>query len=306
MKIIAGSKLVVWGVGEFTDRLIPNLERFGEVIALVDRNPEKWGLRYGELYVSNPCFIRALNFDKVVVATQFVEQVCENLKTEFSITDAQILIPPKTIIKGTPFQNPICKALATKALLDIVKESNSDGLDISLDFGTLLGVIRENALIDWDDDIDLTVDHSLKDKLEEFLITYSCCPNLPNTQVCLTRIKAAGWGVIAYNLRYLHAHGEYFDINIGIRNFINGRSVYLPSFGFWSVPEEHFKTLCTTKFMGQDVSIPKNSAGYLCLVYGANWRVPCPEFTFNSYANCRVEYEKRPLNPVVNYEKLYG
>ena len=54
--------------------------------------------------------------------------------------------------------------------IDILEEFNINYFLIS---GTLLGYVRHNDFIPWDDDIDLIVDETILDKFDEILKKYS-------------------------------------------------------------------------------------------------------------------------------------
>lgn len=54
-----------------------------------------------------------------------------------------------------PFENPIMRQKATDLLCNLNSILNNEFCYIS--FGTLLGIVRENQLLSWDDDIDISI-----------------------------------------------------------------------------------------------------------------------------------------------------
>jgi len=65
------------------------------------------------------------------------------------------------------------KDIAIKLLRDTIEILDEFSIDYFLISGTLLGYVRHNDFIPWDDDIDLIVDASLIDKLPEIIQKYT-------------------------------------------------------------------------------------------------------------------------------------
>ena len=150
-----------------------------------------------------------------------------------------------------------------------------------LEGGTLLGIRREDRLLPWDNDIDVSMMVDQEDKLPIF---YS-------------ELKKAGYRV---KNRYFKRDDAPFErgslrmIKIRERRFfglIKG-AVCLDVFikypknmdCYWeiankkkSVPEKFYKSLKNITFKGQDYSVPKMTDAYLTYRYG-EWKTPIKDW----------------------------
>ena len=52
-------------------------------------------------------------------------------------------------------------------LFNVVKLLEEEGVEYWLDFGTLLGLVRDGAIIEWDEDVDISIWQTSYDKLEK-------------------------------------------------------------------------------------------------------------------------------------------
>lgn len=73
-------------------------------------------------------------------------------------------IPP-----GTGYILPDCCRMHLMSMLMLIPYI-MDGLDYWIDFGTLLGFTRDGKIIDWDDDIDISVKASTFGELERLQV----------------------------------------------------------------------------------------------------------------------------------------
>jgi phosphorylcholine metabolism protein LicD len=146
-----------------------------------------------------------------------------------------------------------------------------------LEGGTLHGIRRENRLLPWDDDIDVSMMVDQNSKLSAFY----------------KQLKKAGYRV---KNRYFEKNNTPFKkgalrmIKIRERRFfglIKGSVCFdvfikYPSDGncFWEiagkkkfVPQKYYNAFKKITFKGQDYSIPKKTDAYLTYRYG-DWKTP--------------------------------
>lgn len=62
-----------------------------EVINLIDNNPEKWGKAIGNYEIVSPSEVKKLEFDFIIVASTFYQEIEEQLKNEYNISVEKIL-----------------------------------------------------------------------------------------------------------------------------------------------------------------------------------------------------------------------
>ncbi len=134
--------------------------------------------------------------------------------------------------------------------------------------GTLLGIIRENDFIDWDEDIDLNI---LSEDMESF-------------KVALWDMLDAGFEILrcerCNHLYSVCRNNEYIDFYILEKVSPEVRT----NMGTDFVLDEHVTNLMEWDFKGINIKIPTNYEKYLELMYG-NWKTPIQyaDFELNTF-----------------------
>lgn len=161
---------------------------------------------------------------------------------------------PKTLFLGI---NQINKEIAFENLKDISKVLEKHNIPLVPCFGTLLGIIRDNDFIEWDEDVDLMV---LNENKEELLESF-------------WDMREIGFEFIrqdrCYHTLSVMRNGEYIDFNIMDKISPEIRTDYGGGFFF----EKHLTELIEWEFKGIKVLIPKDYEEYLSFMYG-EWRIP--------------------------------
>lgn len=110
----------------------------------------------------------------------------------------RLYFKPVTLFLGI---KQINRDIAIKNLKLLAKVFNEAGIKVRPAFGSMLGIVREGNLIEWDEDIDLCI---LDVEEEKFKTT-------------LWNLKAVGFDLIRYERRGLYSimkDGEYIDIYV--------------------------------------------------------------------------------------------
>lgn len=160
---------------------------------------------------------------------------------------------PQTVYLGI---KQIDKEIAFENLKVVAKIMNKSGLNWGPVLGSLLGIIRDNDFITWDEDIDLYI---LDEDKERFL-------------PLLFEFKAAGFDVIRYwrcGLVSIKRNGEYIDFYFLKKVGTNIRCAVGEVFFF----EKYFQHLTKYNFKGIELSVPEDYEEYLEFRYG-DWRTP--------------------------------
>lgn len=184
---------------------------------------------------------------------------------------------------------------AVKMLKKITRVLEKCDIPYILEAGTLLGVIRENRLLPWDNDLDITITRQYEKKL------------LKN----IWRLRLFGYQV---RVKYYKEDLKYFKrkelriIKIRHLNILKffKKDVVLDIFVkrkigneyYWTVgvrnpvlkavPETFYDNLTQIKFSGKLFSVPADSEGYLENHYGKDWRTPVKEWNFRT-SDCSVK-----------------
>jgi len=162
------------------------------------------------------------------------------------------------------------EANAKKLLFMVADVLEDVGLEFFLDFGTLLGAIREQKFIEHDEDIDLGMP-------QENL--------LPKAKIISNQFIKKGLQIEVID----HRHSEPWDGSIyaikfsgfgehgGLAGFVKTKGKRaVPSHlqSYWFVVAAKFlEELGEIEFYGRKFKMPKDADGYLTEIYG-NWRIP--------------------------------
>lgn len=157
-----------------------------------------------------------------------------------------------------------------KSITDLFDEND---IDYWLEGGTLLGVVRENRLLPWDNDLDISIKEDQWPKLEKILkkIKYRVrerrftTDNAPFKKGVTRLVKVS-------NRRFYFFKGEVvLDIFIKFKQDEDY---------FWqvgntqkSVPANFYAKTILYPFLGKDFKVPENYTGYLTNRYG-DWKTP--------------------------------
>ena len=158
-----------------------------------------------------------------------------------------------------------------------------------LEAGTLLGIVRENRLLPWDNDVDITITQQFEAQLLK----------------SLWKIRLLGLKVQA---KYYHRDLKYFKkgdlriIKVKHKNPLKffKTDVILDIFikrkidkeYYWtvgikapvlkSVPEKFYDLHTQIKFEGKHYSVPRDYEGYLENHYGKDWRIPVKKWDYRT------------------------
>jgi phosphorylcholine metabolism protein LicD len=175
--------------------------------------------------------------------------------------------------------------IALKMLSRVTRILMRNEIPYILEAGTLLGVIRENRLLPWDNDIDLTVTKLQENKLLSVLNKFRWL----GYKVSVKRYKR--------DLKYFQA-GEIRMVKIKSLSFpLFKTNVVLDIFikkligeeYYWtvgvkkpvlkSVPRRFYEVLGKIEFQKEQYSVPEDYEGYLVEHYG-DWKTPVKQWNF--------------------------
>jgi hypothetical protein len=145
--------------------------------------------------------------------------------------------------------------VARENLLAFKKIMDYNNIDFGIIYGTLLGAVREQNFIKYDEDVDVFI-------LEE---------NRENLLTLLLSLKKIGFEVARYDgdLLSIIRDDDYIDIYIFRKNFL-GRRVCNGD----TLQAEFIEQLETIVFLNEEFKVPNNKEKFLEKAYGHDWRIP--------------------------------
>ena len=182
-----------------------------------------------------------------------------------------------------PFQfTPKNRKQAHKLLRKSCEILEELGIHYWLDFGTLLGLIRENKLIDWDKDMDLSIRFESVEQVEVLIGVLS--QHYP-IKILPPSIRPGSWKLGKYRtIKAFHKKYGLIRTDPHLDFFTQYRGVYdnHKEATYRSViagvnneiPASYVDDLDTFHFDGHDYAIPNHAEEFLALRYGDDWRTP--------------------------------
>jgi len=189
---------------------------------------------------------------------------------------------------------------AIKLLSIVINTLNEFNIKYYLDFGTLIGAIRDNGLIAWDDDIDITllseVDYKRipdvlkkiknKYKLRTYLFTFNSSRlkrkkrknEIYINNVTFTNDENYQIAKVRNNKFWIFGRGNTC-IDIFFKYKFNNNLYWMAYGKENSIPIEYlYEELVEIDFCGLKCTIPKEYDKYLTYKYG-DWKTPKKDWT---------------------------
>jgi phosphorylcholine metabolism protein LicD len=178
------------------------------------------------------------------------------------------------------------QVLAENLLREIVTILDNSNINYCLEGGTLLGIYRENRLLPWDSDLDLSI---LEDELHK-IDQLTTLLKEKKFRVRFRYFETSDVHFIKGNLRILKIRKQQFfgliKSPVCLEIFIKYKK---DDHVFWKVsdktmgaPFQFYKTIKNLLFQGQEYKIPGETEAYLTHKYG-DWKTPVKEW--NAMAN---------------------
>ncbi|MBU3002095.1 LicD family protein [Paraglaciecola arctica] len=294
------TKVVIFGASLSGCSAFSDIADLYEVLAFADNDINKQGKQIEKIPVISPSEIAALKPEKVLIASEFFEQIQTQLKQ--LVSDINVEVLPARLIKPMQLKNSHRQGKTAVDLLLMLSENLAQhNVDHYIDAGTLLGVYRDNALIPWDDDLDFSIkaeslDHSIQ-VIEQLLPKMRELTGV--TWTLHQYINQQAYGAVPVGairaLKLLPNNGR--DTFPGIDFFvkyIQGQNMdyCLASRGF-RMPSSHFSHTPSHEFAGGVVYLPHAAEAYLSGHYG-DWRTPKQDWSLSEIKSATV-FESQSL-----------
>jgi len=290
-------RIIIFGAGSAGEAALKNLSTGeSEVVAFFDNDKYKVGLSLSGIPIHHANELNHFVFDIVYIASEYFEQIEQQLVQKLCVRKAKIKRLPASAIKHLSLgQNLQTTELAESILFLVCHILRQENVPYYVDAGTLLGITRDQELIPWDDDLDIAISATDHEACYQAISTV-----LPQLSM-LTGVD--------YQLQKLYSTQDFGAVKTGdLRSFkltpinLSERKPLLDVFikyksgkvmdsviasrGF-RMPVEHLENLKWHDFKGHKISIPEKPELYLERHYG-DWRTPVKEWDLGMLKNTTV------------------
>lgn len=287
-------RAIIFGAGMAGQAALENLKAEYNVIGFCDNCDDKIGKNLSSLPIYSVAQLQQQSLDKVLIASEYFEQIERQLHA--LNLSAKIEVLPARHIKSVHIgANDTIRTQAVRILHLVTDAFDKAGINYYVDAGTLLGIVRDDALIPWDDDLDLALDARHLQLALDTLATL-----IPR----ISTLTGADWKVTSYinqtafgavkvgavrslKLKALGANNELPMMDLFVK-YLDGEHMdyCLASRGI-RMPSEHFVDLERREFAGQAINLPAKVELYLERHYG-DWRTPKQDWKLSELQNSTV------------------
>ncbi len=275
-------KAVIFGASKGGQNFLKHQDTY-KIICAIDNDEKKHNSQIEEYPIFPPEELYNIDFEYIIITSMFSAAIKDQLLNQLAIEEEKIIIAPKSQLKVTyePFSDPETMKYAKEKLMKFIQLLEKKGIFYFVDFGTLLGIVREKDLIEWDDDIDLSILSSDFDLLKRFLEEelYLFNDDVGVQWSSYVMYSDDGEPISASLTFQNDLDLNKFQINIGIISFDNGLAIQT----FNQVSEHHFLTREFVPFEGESIAVPNDYETYLTITYG-DWKIPKKGLTFDDYS----------------------
>ncbi|NVK23380.1 MAG: LicD family protein [Gammaproteobacteria bacterium] len=188
---------------------------------------------------------------------------------------------------AAPFNIPLAEDL----LLKVTKALDKNNIPYHLEGGTLLGIVRDNAILPWDDDLDISIPAGYEKqtvKALRFLYwegwridkrKYYQFSSVTHTGMRVIKIRDRSRGLLNMGHSYLDI---FVKFNQGGNTYWQAKSKLM------KVDDHYYKGFDEIDFKGHKLKAPKNYQSYLSEKYG-DWKTPVKEWDCSTDEKTIVE-----------------
>lgn len=179
-------------------------------------------------------------------------------------------------------------AKAKKMLLSITELLDREGVVYHLEGGTLLGIVRDQALLPWDHDVDISIPSCELVKLRKLksrirMLGYKiherpATSAQPFWEVGQTRVlKVRGFWISILKNLIPSLRSQRVILDIFVKYDHEGYTYWQAFDKIMRVDSRYFASYEEVEFEGRKLKVPNHYEEYLAEKYG-NWRVPVKEW----------------------------
>lgn len=236
----------------------------------VDNDAALWGTTVAGLPVLQPTADNLLRAQHVIITSMWVREIYDQLRA-VGVAHSRIWVPAKPMFTSMHQRfSPGREAVALEVLGAAFESLEHTGLRVFIDFGTLLGLWRDSALIPWDNDIDVGVVGQNRSEHQQVAAALQ--------EVAVNIGIEAAVSSLENSSDVMLEVGE-ITIPVGIdQSVIRGRRIV-------NLQNPHFPEVDIDMVMPlsrlparPSIRVPNRASDYLEFRYGTSWRTPTEQW----------------------------
>jgi lipopolysaccharide cholinephosphotransferase len=283
-------RIVIFGTGGNAERVVNAGGDIYDIVAFLDNNPVRQGTHFHQRPVLAPDALPGLDYEEIVIASMWHDEIRNQLIEQHGIAPGRIRRMPKAFAsqgkRYHPFEDEATRTYAARVLRHVCDFLEQRQIACYVDHGTLLGLVRDDCIMPWDDDIDLSVAQ------EDRLALYACAPDLlqsmPDADVLEWRAEIVYNSIdeeVALFLFVDDPAGERNAFNVGLSFFRKENGLAIEAIN-WA-PAHFYQGGEWIETALGTYRAPDQPRAYLALHYGA-WETPQIDMAFADIDNFKA------------------
>jgi len=258
------------------------------IAGFLDNDAKKHGSDFLGLPVRGADELLRESFDEVHLASMWSKEIRQQLEKELGISPEKIVDLPKAYLKRSlrPFGSPEGQVIGKRLITDICEYFAANDTYVILDGGCLLGIMREQMLLPWDDDIDFTTKIEDAGKVATLLKRFAKENPIRQHYDIEVSDSSATTGMQFISMTFVPKEKgqEDREIEISFTMITRAGDRVTVRSGMGSAPGHlHDEVRWIDLHPGRALCVAQTDE-YLTMTYG-DWRVVRQQFSFSDYQN---------------------
>jgi lipopolysaccharide cholinephosphotransferase len=175
---------------------------------------------------------------------------------------------------------------ARKILFTVTSLLDANSIPYHLEGGTLLGIVRDQDLLPWDDDVDISVPFEYAEeilKLKQQLLLKGYRMSTRKSKKDAGPIQAGQYSLfkikplVGYYLRWFTPGSELVVLDLFVKVKNQTHTYWQAKEKVMRVENKFYESFETVDYLGQALKVPNHYREYLTEKYG-NWSIPVKEW----------------------------
>lgn len=271
-KRLAEDVTALWGAGTGLTHWLMRHWQDSNHYVIVDKDRSLTGDSVKGIPIFPPESLGHFNLRSIVVTVSDAAGVRE-LVRKMGLDERLLVFPPKSDLSSDVFVDEEMAKVALDWLFAFFRDAEAKALEPMLEFGTLLGIVRDGVPITWDNDLDV----SFPDFSRDIVLSFCWMWAKQNSAYVVQGPDPA---------TSISIHHSQLDLLIDASfRTVDSSQVSDSTAGPFGRISATLLYPRTRLDQYPALSGPSRAEEYLQGIYGPNWRIPDKEFSFVDYAN---------------------